>query len=257
MAAGNRRITPSGVWPAIAVLIVFLLVLQGAVAAGWVSRFIVPSPLEIFSAVGGLVREERLGAEIAVTFGMTFAAVAIGALVGTPAGVLLSRSVVLRRAFTAWVTALFSAPLVLLYPMFVVVFGRNNLSMVMLGACVAAIPITLHTQAAILAIPAVFLKVGRSFGTSRLMTLTRITVPATAPTYFVGIRLGLIYTLVTIVATGFLMDFGGLGGLGNLIANMYDRYDIPAMYAAIASVIVISVAFYWLTERMERWLRPE
>jgi NitT/TauT family transport system permease protein len=244
-------------WSAAAILVVCIVLLQAAVAANWISPFLVPPPSKVLEAIVGLFRQERLVGEIAVTFGMTFAAVAIGAVVGTPAGYLLYRSGLMRRAFLSWVTALFSAPMVLLYPLFVVVFGRNSLSMIMLGACVAAIPITLNTQAALLSIPRVIHNVGRSFRTPRLMMAMRVILPAAAPTYFVGIRLALIYALVNIVATGFLIDFGELGGLGNLIATLYDRYDIPAMYAAITSVVIISVMFFWLTERFERWLRPE
>jgi NitT/TauT family transport system permease protein len=253
----SRHSTRRVGWTSIAILVACLVLLQAAVSIAWVSPFLVPPPSQVLEAVVGLFRRERLGAEIVVTFAMTFAAVGVGALVGTPVGYMLYRSALLRRSFLSWVTALFSAPMVLLYPLFVVVFGRSNLSMIMLGACVAAIPIALNTQAALLSIPRVVRDVGRSFRTPPLMMATRVILPAAAPTYFVGIRLGLIYALVNIVATGFLIDFGELGGLGNLIATLYDRYDIPAMYAAIVAVVTVSVMFFWLTEKAERWLRPE
>lgn len=237
-------------------MLLALLVLQVASTREWISRFILPPPTEIGKAIIRLFESGVLLTEVGITFLMTFAAVAVGTAVGAPIGWLLHRFNVLGTAFGPWVTALFSAPIVLLYPMYVVIFGRSNMSMIALGATVATIPIVLKTREGLDAIPSVLLNVGRSFHARSVHMLTRILIPAAAPTVFVGIRLGLIYALVNIVATGFLIDFGELGGLGNLIATLYDRYDIPGMYGAIVFVVVISVAFFSITEHAERWLRP-
>lgn len=238
------------------IVVAAVVVAQTAATYGWVSKFLLPPPSDVVVAIVRLFRSEGLAGEVGITFLMTFVAVGIGILIGTPIGWVLYRSRLLGRAFGPWITALFSAPIVLLYPMYVVVFGRSNLSMIMLGATVATIPIVLKTREGLIEIPPVLLNVGRTFRATPLYTVTRILIPAAAPAVFVGIRLALIYALVNIVATGFLIDFGELGGLGNLIATLYDRYDIPGMYGAITFVVLISVAFFWITERVERWLRP-
>jgi NitT/TauT family transport system permease protein len=46
------------------------------------------------------------------------------------------------------------------------------------------------------------------------------------------------------------------GGLGQLINDLAERYDLPGTYAAICFVILVSVCFFVLTEWVERWLRP-
>jgi NitT/TauT family transport system permease protein len=48
-----------------------------------------------------------------------------------------------------------------------------------------------------------------------------------------------------------------LGGLGSLVSDLYDRYDIPGMYAAILAVIFVTVVFFKLATEAERWLRPQ
>ena len=77
--------------------------------------------------------------------------------------------------------------------------------------------------------------------------------PAAVPTIFTGIRLGLIYAMISVVAIEYLVV---LGGLGALVSDMYDRYNIPGMYAAILAVIMVTVVFFKLTAEIERWLRP-
>jgi ABC-type nitrate/sulfonate/bicarbonate transport system permease component len=46
------------------------------------------------------------------------------------------------------------------------------------------------------------------------------------------------------------------GGLGRIISELAERYDLPGTYAAIGFVILTSILFFMLTERIERWLRP-
>jgi ABC-type nitrate/sulfonate/bicarbonate transport system permease component len=55
------------------------------------------------------------------------------------------------------------------------------------------------------------------------------------------------------VGVEFLINFGGLGQLINELA---ERYDLAGTYAAISFVILISICVFFLTERLERWLRP-
>ncbi len=75
--------------------------------------------------------------------------------------------------------------------------------------------------------------------------------PSALPTIFVGLRLGLIFALINIVGVEFLINFGGLG---QLINDLAERYDLPGTYAAICFVILVSVMFFIVMERVERWL---
>src|SRR5256886_6838931 len=83
--------------------------------------------------------------------------------------------------------------------------------------------------------------------------LTVTGVQTCALPIFVGLRLGLIFALINVVGVEFLINFGGLG---QLINDLAERYDLPAMYATIGFVILVSVVFFMSLERIERWLRP-
>ena len=65
--------------------------------------------------------------------------------------------------------------------------------------------------------------------------------------------LDMIFALINIVGVEFLINFGGLGQLVN---ELSERYDLPGTYAAICFVILVSVLFFIGTERIEKWLRP-
>ena len=235
----------------LATVLVLAAVLQGAIGAGWISGFVVSPPTQIVAAFSELLGGEDLAVAFGLTFAATFAASALAALVGIPVGYLLYRRPLLGRAYESWIGALFSAPMVLLYPMFLVIFGRSIMVGIAMGFVVGAIPIVLKTREGFLSVPPVLINVARSFGADDAAILRKVLLPAARPSIFTGLRLCLIYAMINVVGIEFLAN---LGGLGYLVGDMYDRYEIPAMYAANICVIVTSVVFYLLTGRLERWL---
>jgi ABC-type nitrate/sulfonate/bicarbonate transport system permease component len=97
----------------------------------------------------------------------------------------------------------------------------------------------------------VLLNVGRSFKLTPLQMFTKILFPSALPTIFTGFKLGLIFALINVVGVEFLINFGGLG---QLINDLAERYDLPGTYAAICFVIMVSVVFFVCIEWVERWL---
>jgi NitT/TauT family transport system permease protein len=246
-----RRIGPPLV--GLATAAVAVLVLEALIRHGVVNRFIVPPPSEILGSFAMLIEDEDLLHRFAVTSLETLAAAALATLLGIPLGWLLYRYRLLRAAFESWVAATAAAPLILLYPLFLVIFGRNAATIVFMGFLAALTPIVLKTREGLGGTRRVLLNVGRSFGLTPAQQFRKILFPAAVPTIFTGLRLGLIFALINIVGVEFLINFGGLG---QLIADLSDRYEIPAMYGAIFFVILVSVCFFFVTEKLERWLRP-
>jgi NitT/TauT family transport system permease protein len=226
---------------------------EGAVRAGWLSALIVPAPSSLPAAFVKLWGEGFVSGPFAITLAQAFAATAAAALVGIPWGFWLWRSPVLGRAYEPWIGAAFAAPTILLYPLFLVLFGRGYATTVFVGFLSAVIPIVLKTREAFLAVPKVLLDVGRSFRLPEAQRLRRIAFPAAVPGIFTGLRLALIYALVNIIGMEFLIDFGGLG---RIVSEMYFRYEIPGMYAAILLIVLVSWLFLALLSRIETWLRP-
>src|SRR5262249_56230787 len=128
-------------------------------------------------------------------------------MVGVLAGVLFYRFDLLRRATETWVAALASAPTVLMYPLFLVIFGRSALTIIMMGFVAGLPPVILKTIEGLVTTRRVLVDVGRSFNLSRRQLFTKILLPAALPTIFVGVRLGLIFTLINLVGVHFLIHF--------------------------------------------------
>ncbi len=234
-------------------LVLFTLALEALIRAGLVNRFIVPLPSQIAGAFGRVIAEEDIPHRFLVTARESLWAALLLALFGIGFGVLLYRVRLLREATETWVAALASAPTVLMYPLFLVIFGRSETTIIMMGFVAGVPAVILKTIEGLAGTRRVLIDVGRSFKLSEVQLFWKILLPAALPTIFVGLRLGMIFALINIVGVEFLINFGGLG---QLINDLAERYDLPGTYAAICFVILVSVVFFFLTDRIERWLRP-
>jgi NitT/TauT family transport system permease protein len=234
-------------------LVVFFLAVELLIQIGVLNRFIIPPPSEVIGSFGRVIVEEHVFSRFLLTAGECLTAGVMLTVVGVSGGVLMHRFKLLQQACETWVAALASAPIVLMYPLFLVIFGRNAWTIIMMGFVAALPPVILKTIEGIAGTRKVLVNVGRSFNLTPMQQFWKILFPAALPTIFVGVRLGLIFALINIVGVEFLINFGGLGQLINELA---ERYDLAGTYAAICFVILVSILFFMALEKAERWLRP-
>jgi ABC-type nitrate/sulfonate/bicarbonate transport system permease component len=251
IARAQRSLLPLAI--GVGTLALSIAIVEVLIRVGVVNRFIVPMPSQIAGAFERVILEEDIPHRFLVTAREAFWATMLLALVGVSIGVLLHRVKLLRDATETWVAAMASAPTVLMYPLFLVIFGRSERTIIMMGFVAGLPAVILKTIEGLSGTRRVLIDVGRSFKLSQTQLFWKIYFPAALPTIFVGLRLGMIFALINIVGVEFLINFGGLG---QLINDLAERYDLPGTYAAICFVVLVSVIFFFLTDRIERWLRP-
>ena len=246
---GTQRWLPTAV--GVSSIVIILAVVEGLIRAGLINRFIVPLPSEVIASFGRVILEENILRRFLLTAWECLASGVLLTVFGVAIGVLLHQVKLFRLACETWVAAFASAPLVLAYPLFLVLFGRSSLTIIMLAFISGLPPVILKTIEGMSATRRVLINVGLSFKLTPAQQFWKIYFPSALPTIFVGIRLGLIFALINVVGVEFLINFGGLG---QLINDLAERYDLPGTYAAICFVILVSVVFFVTTERAERWL---
>ena len=237
----------------IACLLALVALIEALIRVGLINPFIVPKPTDIVMSFERIIVEENILPRFFLTCGEALAASLMLSVVGISLGVLLHKSRLVRLATETWIAAVASAPLVLMYPLFLVIFGRSAWTIIMIAFVSALPPVILKTLEGLSGTRPVLINVGRSLKLTPSQLYWKILFPSALPTIFVGVRLGMIFALINIVGVEFLINFGGLGQLVNELA---ERYDLPGTYAAICFVVLVSVMFFIGTERIERWLRP-
>jgi NitT/TauT family transport system permease protein len=251
----RRSVSPrlaSHLWAAAIVAAAAILV-ELIVRSGLVASFLLPPPSAVLASVPLLIEQEQLVHRLAMTAGEVLAGAAAASVAGLSVGWLLHRWPLLRQAFMGWVVGFAAAPLILLYPLFLIFFGRGLATIVVMSGVAAVTPIILKTVEGLDGTRRVLLHVGRSFDLTARQLFWLVRVPSAVPAILSGVRLGLAYALIGVVSVEYLTNFGGLG---ELITDLADRYEMAAMYGAILFVMLVSAGLLALAEGLEGWLRP-
>ena len=232
-------------------LVAAIGLMQALVQIGILNRFIVPPPSDVFLAFERVIVEEHILDRFLLTMQECVSAAALLAVFGISIGTLLYKVNILRQATETWVAAAASAPTVLMYPLFMVIFGRSATTIIMMGFVAGLPAVILKTIEGLSGTKRVLMNVGRTFKLTPWQMFWKIQFPSALPTIFTGFKLGLIFALINVVGVEFLINFGGLG---QLINDLAERYDLAGTYAAICLVILVSVCFFVVVEWFERWL---
>src|SRR5215475_12825212 len=109
-------------------LVVLIALIESLIRVGVINRYIVPMPSNIIAAFPRIIAEEEVLHRFLLTASEAFSASILVTIFGVGGGVLLYRYHLLRLATETWVAAVAAAPLVLLYPLYLVIFGRSALT---------------------------------------------------------------------------------------------------------------------------------
>jgi NitT/TauT family transport system permease protein len=214
-----------------------------------------PTFLETMDALLGMLADGSLPR----AFWITLQPLALGLLASVFAGVAFGVTMGLNR-LAEWLGApLFiiaqSAPLAALIPILTFAYGIGLTSKVA-TVCIMAMPvIVLNSLNAVRHTPVSLLEMGRCFLGSRRQVVWKIVLPSAAPVIFAGLRLGCASGFIGVILAELLIT---PTGIGDIITYNQSIAEYAKMYAAIFSIIVFSVVFIDLLERLEITLfRPE
>ena len=134
----------------------------------------------------------------------------------------------------------YAVPLVILYPLFTAWLGIGIQSKIAFATLYGFLPCLLGTIAGAQTIERQHLVVARSFGATRLQTVTRVLLPASIPTVLASLRVGGSLVIVGVIVAEMLTS---AEGVGYLITKNRTLLDSPRVFAGILIVIVLVLAF--------------
>ena len=167
-----------------------LLAVEFLIRAGAINRYIVPLPSEVAASLWRVITEEDILHRFLFTAWECFAAGVLLTVFGIAIGVLMHRVPLLRLACENWIGAMAAAPLVLAYPLFLVLFGRSALTIIMMSFIVGLAPVILKTIEGLSATRRVLIDVGRSFKLAPVQQFRKILFPSALPTILSASGLG-------------------------------------------------------------------
>jgi len=249
----------------IAIIVTVLASWEALAASGLLYRDVVPSLVAIGKALFNLltvpdmsVQIDMLGINTAFTIPaiywhlyVTFYEIAfgmvIGCLTGLVVGIALGSSRLLRRAYEPMLYYLGPCPKIIFFPVMIMWFGVGPGSKIAMGAISCFFPVALNVAGGMREIDQVLIRVGRSFRANTWQMVTKIYLPAMRHPIINGVRIGLGVCLIgTLLAETKLSN----SGVGFLVMQAYNLFNMPLMYALLIVLFVIAIGANALIGRL-------
>lgn len=210
----------------------------GLTSSHAINALFLPGPFVVATSWVHLLGTADFWGAVGVTTFTAACAYAIAVTAGILLGFVIGRSPVLTQAYRPVLAGIFSIPLTLIFPLFVVSLGLGPPSKIAFGALYGFFPIVLNTIAAFSGIDPLFLRAARSQGATRALLLRRIYLPGAFPVVLSGLRIGFFITFASVLGGETLSS---ASGVGHAIAHEADLLDSGPMFAWIATVLVVTV----------------
>ena len=220
-----------------------------------VNRLLLPNPIAVWHQLLDVLRSGEFWPDLRVTLTELAIAFALSMTFGTVIGFFVSRTRYIIRVFDPLFAGIYSIPIILFLPLYVLFFGLGPASKIALGATISFFPIVLSTIAGFSNVDRTLVTAAKSMGASDYQLFRYVLVPAALPVILSGLRMGFTIALLAIIGSE---TIASLAGLGHHIVQLAEGMDMARMFAYIAFVVVIAVLLNgivsFLEARGRRWI---
>jgi NitT/TauT family transport system permease protein len=239
-----------------------LSVVGGLLLWEFISRVLVANalflaaPTQILYAIYDLSASGELGRHIAIS-GLEFIiGYVIASAIGIGLGFAMASSPRAKQALQPWISGLYATPTIALAPLFILWLGIGIWSKVLVVIFLVLFPVTINTEAGLRTTSERLIEMLRSFGASPRQIFFKVSLPSAVPFILAGLKLGIGRGLIAVVVAEL---FGSRAGLGRLISQSADAFNMPELFAGVIVLavagIVMTAAFSWAEKRLVPWTR--
>lgn len=203
-----------------------------------INRLLLPNPVEVWRQLLDILKSGEYLPDLRVTLTELAIAFVLAVTSGTIVGYFISRTRYSIRVFEPLFAGIYSIPIILFLPLYVLFFGLGPASKIALGTTIGFFPIVLSTIAGFGNVDRSLVTAARAMGASDYQLFRYVLMPAALPVILSGLRLGFTVALLSIIGSE---TIASLAGLGHHIVELAEGMDMPRMFAYIAFVVAIAL----------------
>jgi NitT/TauT family transport system permease protein len=231
----------SGAAPRLAAVALVLLAWQVLVWQQWRPSYVLPGPAAVGRRLLDDLSSGVLFDSVHVTMQRALEGYALALLIGTIAGLAVSRVRLLRAAFGSIISGLQSMPSVAWFPLAILLFKVSEsaiLFVVVLGASPA---IANGMLSAVDHIPPLLLRAGRVLGARRLSLTWYVLLPAAMPGYVAGLKQGWAFAWRSLLAGELLVIVAHRSSIGVRLQFARELSDAEGLIAWMIIILFVGV----------------
>ncbi|MGW4163598.1 ABC transporter permease [Streptomyces sp. NPDC004788] len=238
-----REILLKKVLPPTLAIVLVLVVWQLLVTLKVADEGKLPSPGAVWGSLETMWLEGTLLGVLWTSVSRALLGFLLALAIGTPLGLIVARVGVIRTAIGPILSGLQSLPSVAWVAPAVLWLGLND-SMMFAVILLGAVPsIANGLVAGVDQVPPLYLRAGQTLGATGLKGAWHIVMPAALPGYLAGLKQGWAFSWRSLMAAEIIASSPDLGlGLGQLLENGRNNFDMPGIFLAIILILLVGVA---------------
>jgi NitT/TauT family transport system permease protein len=214
------------------------------------------APTQILQAIYSLTLSGEMERHIAISATEFAIGYVIASAIGIAVGFGMANYPTFKQAMQPWISGLYATPTIALAPLFILWLGIGIWSKVLVVIFLVLFPVTINTEAGLRTTSERLIEMLRSFGASSRQIFFKVSLPSALPFILAGLKLGIGRGLIGVVVAEL---FGSRLGLGRLISQSADAFNMPELFAGVIVLAVAGIAmtagFGWIERRLVPWTR--
>lgn len=204
--------------------------------------FMVESAAENQALVAQALGETMLDAGIGFAFGLFFA---------TLVSVLFTLFKSVEQALMPIAMLLRSVPLIAMAPILILIFGREQVTVAVMGAIVVLFPALVNIVFGLRSASAATLDVAAVYGANKLAALRYVAFPSSLPSFFAAVKI----SVPGAITGALLVEWLATGqGIGYGIISAVGRAKTNEVWAYVVVITLVSIVLYNLIGLLETYV---
>lgn len=216
---------------------------------GFLPSYQLPAPSTILQTIYEMGVDGSLWSHVGVTTYRVFAGFLIGTSIAVVLGSLIGFYQRAEQLFDPLIQAFRSIPSLAWVPLFILWMGIGEPSKITMIAVGVFFPVYLNMVSGIQGVDRKLIEVGKMYGLSTVQLIKRIILPASLPSFLVGLRSGLGLGWMFVVAAELM---GASQGLGFLLTFGQNMSQPDVILASIILFALIGKLTDWLLKLLEQ-----
>jgi ABC-type nitrate/sulfonate/bicarbonate transport system permease component len=221
---------------------------------GIVDPRLLPPASDTLVMLTDILGRSSVRSDILVTGAEVLTAFVIAVPVGALIGILIAENRYFAEVAKPLLFFAFSIPKSIFLPMFILVFGVGFAQKVGFGFFSTIFIVIMSTTAAVESVKPENLLVARSYGATLAQTVWRVYIPSMLPVLLEALRISMIFNLTGVMLAEM---YASREGIGHLIANWGENFQMRQLLAGVLMVAAIAIAFNelvrWVETRCSHW----
>jgi NitT/TauT family transport system permease protein len=218
----------------------------------WIDPIIFPPPSLIAKALVTLARQD-LFHNVGISLMRFFGGVVAGSIPGIIAGLFVGWLPRVRRVVDPFISAIHPLPKIVLFPLFIVMFGVSEWAKVASIALTVFFPTLINSAAGARQISPLYLEVIRNYGGGRLAAFRHVVLPGSLPMILNGIRIATNLGLLVTIAIEFTVMSPGIG---SIIWLALQTMRTENLYAGVVIISLLGISVNAVIQSLLRRVTP-